>query len=204
MRLHRAGSIQGLAAAGPGRQTGPAAGHFICGHSACHAATSTLSSSEPSMPRHARPIGLRSPAGLPVRHGPSHRGQDAGARPRLTAAAAAVDVLASRVKRLRQDAPLLQRASHLFAALPRRATERHAVHVVEGDESALGLSSSSATRIAGSSSAWATPVWPWHERGAAAASSGLAMVYTFEGTAERVRDAGGQGFGMRDMGAHGW
>jgi hypothetical protein len=30
------------------------------------------------------------------------------------------------------------------------------------------------------------------------------MVYTFEGTAERVRDAGGQGFGMRDMGAHGW
>ncbi len=41
---------------------------------------------------------------------------------------------------------------------------------------------------------------------AAPASSGLVMVFevnSFEGADERVRDAGGQVLGMRDMGAHG-
>ena len=41
---------------------------------------------------------------------------------------------------------------------------------------------------------------------AAPASSGLVMVFevnTFEGADERVRDAGGQVLGIRDMGAHG-
>jgi predicted enzyme related to lactoylglutathione lyase len=41
---------------------------------------------------------------------------------------------------------------------------------------------------------------------AAPASSGLVMVFevnTFEGADERVRDAGGQVLGIRDMGTHG-